>query len=179
MAVGSLETAATMSLVAESCGRLSSAVVHPMLRRWAEHGIDVLPNGRPVEPGVLPQPVRHRHRVDVRGLPPRRLIAVPVKGAMVGAAERHRELIADPAAQGPRLHESEVMGVARLPPAEQVTCARSVPSSAAAVKDGPSSHHIARTKCSLTILDLLVCSCVKQFCEHLRRWKQIQNHLES
>jgi hypothetical protein len=41
------------------------------------------------------------------------------------------------------------------------------------------AHHIARTKCSLEILDLLVCSCVKQFCEHLRRWKQIQNHLES
>ena len=38
---------------------------------------------------------------------------------MVGAAERHRELIADPAAQGPWLHESEVMGVARLPPTEQ------------------------------------------------------------
>jgi hypothetical protein len=93
-------------------------------RRWAEQGIDVLLNRRPVEPGVLPQPVRHRHRVDVGGLPPRRLIAVPVEGAMVGAAERHRELIADPASQGPRLHESEVMGVARLPPAEEARLRR-------------------------------------------------------
>jgi hypothetical protein len=41
------------------------------------------------------------------------------------------------------------------------------------------AHHIARAKCSLTILDLLVCSCVQQFCGHLRRWKQIENHLES
>src|SRR5271155_4261315 len=41
------------------------------------------------------------------------------------------------------------------------------------------AHHIARAKCSLTILDLLVCSRVQQFCGHLRRWKQIQNHLES
>ena len=113
-----------MSWVAESCGRVSAAVVHPMHRGWTAQGIDVLLNGRPVEPGVLPQPVRHRHRVDVRGLPPRRLIAVPVKGTMVGAAERHRELIADPAAQGPRLHESEVMGVARLPPAQEARLRR-------------------------------------------------------
>jgi hypothetical protein len=47
-----------------------------------------------------------------------------VKGAMVGAAQRHRELIADPAAQGPWLHESEVMGVARLPPAQQACLRR-------------------------------------------------------
>jgi hypothetical protein len=38
---------------------------------------------------------------------------------MVGAAERHRELVADPAPQGSGLHESEVMGVRRLPPAQQ------------------------------------------------------------
>ena len=38
---------------------------------------------------------------------------------MVGAAQRHRKLVADPAAQGPRLHESEVVGVARLPPTEE------------------------------------------------------------
>ena len=48
-----------------------------------------------------------------------RLVATSVKGAVVGAAQRHGELIADPAAQGPRLHKSEVMGVARLPPAQQ------------------------------------------------------------
>jgi hypothetical protein len=30
------------------------------------------------------------------------------------------------------------------------------------------AHHIARTKCSLTIPDLLVCSCVKQFSGQLR-----------
>jgi hypothetical protein len=38
---------------------------------------------------------------------------------MMSAAQWHRELIADPAAQGACLHESEVMGVARLPPTEQ------------------------------------------------------------
>jgi hypothetical protein len=88
-------------------------------RRWAEQGIDVLLNGRAIEPGVLPQPLGDRDRVEADGFPPSRLIAAPVEGAMVRAAQRHRELIADPAAQSPWLHESEVMGVARLPPTEQ------------------------------------------------------------
>jgi hypothetical protein len=76
-------------------------------------------DGRPIEPGVLPHPVRNSDRVDASGRPPCCLIAAPVKSTMVGAAQRHRELIANPAAQGPGLHESEVMGVARLPPTEQ------------------------------------------------------------
>jgi hypothetical protein len=38
---------------------------------------------------------------------------------MMSAAQRHRELIADPAGQGAWLHEPEVMGIARLPPTEQ------------------------------------------------------------
>jgi hypothetical protein len=79
----------------------------------------VLLNWCPIEPGMLPQPVRNSDRVDPGGLPPCRLVATPVKSTMVGAAQRHRELIADPAAQGPGLHEPEVMGIARLPPTEQ------------------------------------------------------------
>ena len=74
---------------------------------------------RPVEPGMLPQPVRNRHCVDAGGRPPRRLVAMPVKGTMMGAAERDRELIADPSTQSLGLHESQVMGVARLPPAKK------------------------------------------------------------
>jgi hypothetical protein len=68
---------------------------------------------------VLPQPVRNGDRVDASERPPCRLIAAPVKGTMMSTAQRHRELIADPAAQSPWLHESEVMGVARLPPTQQ------------------------------------------------------------
>jgi hypothetical protein len=34
---------------------------------------------------------------------------------VVGAAERHRILVADFAAQGPRLHEAQVMRLGRLP----------------------------------------------------------------
>ena len=89
------------------------------IRGCVHEGIEMLLDGRSLEPGVLPQPLGHSDRVDAGDLPPLRFIALPVKGTMVGAAERHRELIADTAAQGPRLHEPEVMGVARLPPTEQ------------------------------------------------------------
>jgi hypothetical protein len=44
---------------------------------------------------------------------------MPVEGTMMGAAERDRELIADPSTQSLGLHESQVMGVARLPPAQK------------------------------------------------------------
>jgi hypothetical protein len=76
----------------------------------------VLLDGRPAE---LPQPVRNRPGVEAGGRPPRRLVAVPVKGTMMGATERDCELIADPAAQGLALHDSQAMGVARLPPAHE------------------------------------------------------------
>src|SRR5580692_4697368 len=79
----------------------------------------MLLDGRAIEPGVLPQPVRNRPCVEAGGGPPRRLIAVPVKGTMMGAAERDCELIADTAAQSLGLHESQVMGVAGLPPAHE------------------------------------------------------------
>jgi hypothetical protein len=93
-------------------------------RRWVEQGIDVLLYGRPGEPGVLPQRVRNRHCVDAGGCPPRRLVATPVKGAMMDTTERDRELIADPSAQGRGLHESQVMGIARLPPAQEARLRR-------------------------------------------------------
>jgi hypothetical protein len=94
---------------AESCGRLSAAVVHPMHRRWT--CVDARPQG---------------------------------------GAPLHRELIADPAAQGPRLHESEVMGVARLPPAitSNLTApARRYPDSRAAGSSGSVPAAIARGHC--------------------------------
>src|ERR1700680_2020272 len=113
-----------MSLVDGSCGRLRPAVARRLHRRWTEQGIAVRLNGCPVEPGMLPQPLGNYHRVDVRGFPPSHLITVAVKPTMVGAAERHRELIAAPAPQRPRLQESQVMGVARLPPAEKARLRR-------------------------------------------------------
>ena len=110
-----------MSWACGSRGRLGPYLLH---RRWTEQGIEVLLNWRPVKPGVLPQPVRDRPGVDAGGGPPRRFVAMPVKGPMMGAAERDRELIADPAAQGLGLHELEVMGVAGLPPTQKARLCR-------------------------------------------------------
>jgi hypothetical protein len=44
-----------------------------------------------------------------------RLVTLSVNLTVVGAAERHRILVADFAVQGPRLHEAEVMGLGGLP----------------------------------------------------------------
>ena len=68
--------------------------------------------------------VGNRHRVDAGGLPPIHLVAMPVNGPMVGAAERNGEFIADPAPHGPRLHEPQMVSVRRLPPAQKARLRR-------------------------------------------------------
>ena len=68
-------------------------------------------------PGVLPEPERNRQRIDVERGPPRPLVTLPVKLAMVDAAQRHRELIRYPAAECARLREPKVVSLAGLPPA--------------------------------------------------------------
>ena len=88
-----------MSWACRSRGRLGSGIFCRLDRRWTEQGIEVLLNGCPVEPSVLPQPLGNHRGVDAGGRPPRHLIAVPVNGAMVGAAERNGEFVADPAPQ--------------------------------------------------------------------------------
>ena len=49
----------------------------------------------------------------------RALVADPVQGAVVGAAERHHEFVADLAAERPRLGEAQVVRVGRLAAADQ------------------------------------------------------------
>jgi hypothetical protein len=73
---------------------------------------------------VLPQLLGKRHRVDVRGLPPRRLVAVSVNGPMVGTAERHREFIADPPSHRSRLYEPQMVSVRGLSPTQQARLRR-------------------------------------------------------
>ena len=52
------------------------------------------------------------------------LVAVPVNGPMVGAAERNGEFIADPAPHGSRLHEPQMVSVRRLPSAQKARLRR-------------------------------------------------------
>jgi hypothetical protein len=44
-------------------------------------------------PSVLPEPERNRQRIDVERDPPRTLVTLPVKLAMVHATQRNRELV--------------------------------------------------------------------------------------
>ena len=52
------------------------------------------------------------------------LIAMPVNGPMVGAAERNGEFVADPAPHGSRLHEPQMVSVRRLPSAQKARLRR-------------------------------------------------------
>jgi hypothetical protein len=66
----------------------------------------------PVEDAApLPELPRKNDRVEVGFAPPRRFVAAPVKGAVMAAAEGDYEFVADPAAQRPRLYESQMMSV--------------------------------------------------------------------
>jgi hypothetical protein len=82
------------------------------------HG-DVSIRGGTVNAGLVPQPLCNADWVEIHRHPPCRLIASPMEGAMMGPAERDRKLVADPAPQGPWLHEPQVMRVRRAPSADK------------------------------------------------------------
>ena len=65
---------------------------------------------------MLPKPERNRHGVYVGLVPPGALVTLPVKLAMVDAAQRHCELIRHPTAERARLREAKMVSLARLPP---------------------------------------------------------------
>jgi hypothetical protein len=66
---------------------------------------------RPITVCSLPKRERNRHRINIDPAPPCRLIAVPVKLAMMEATNRDRELVADLAAQRPRLRKAKMMRI--------------------------------------------------------------------
>ena len=70
---------------------------------------------------LIPQAFSDLQRIDVaiHGLPPPGFVAGPMQLTVMGAAKRHREFIADFAAQGLRLREPQVMRIGRLAIAEQ------------------------------------------------------------
>jgi hypothetical protein len=69
--------------------------------------------------GLQPQCASGDSRIDSGLVPPRRLVAAAVHLAVMPAAEGDRELIADLAAQRPRLRKLQVVGVDRYPTADQ------------------------------------------------------------
>ena len=69
--------------------------------------------------GLFPEISGDRQGIDVHIHPPIHLIAGIVQLAMVDAAERDRELVADLLAHGARLRKLQMMGVGRRPTADQ------------------------------------------------------------
>src|SRR5262249_33094868 len=70
-------------------------------------------------PALTPQFLRDRESVDASLLPPLRLVARAVQGAVMQSANRNRELVAHFAANGAQLGKAEVMCVARPAAADQ------------------------------------------------------------
>src|SRR5436309_2343591 len=64
--------------------------------------------------GLGPKLVSNTLRLDTELRPPSRFIAGPMQFTMMGAAERHRELVADLEAEASWLREAQVMGIRRL-----------------------------------------------------------------
>ena len=58
-----------------------------------------------------PERARDNGRIDLFLFPPRRFIAASVDLAMVSAAQRDGELVADLASEGAALRESEVVSI--------------------------------------------------------------------
>jgi hypothetical protein len=74
--------------------------------------------------GFEPQPPGRDGRIDSRPVPPRRFIAMTMKLAVMAAAERHGELVADLAGKRPALSKAQVMGVGRFTTADQARLLR-------------------------------------------------------
>ena len=69
--------------------------------------------------GVQPQDASGNRRINSSLLPPRGFIAAAVNLAMMTAAHRNCELVADLPPECPALHETEVVSVRRSPAADQ------------------------------------------------------------
>ena len=74
--------------------------------------------GGAVEPGMPPQPIGDRQRVDLDPLPPCSFVTRPVQFAVVDPAKRDGELVANFAAERPRLGKTQMVGIGRRPAAD-------------------------------------------------------------
>ena len=74
--------------------------------------------------GFEPQLTGRDGRVDAGFAPPRRFIAMTMELAVMTAAERHGELVADLAAERPALGKAQVMGVGRFTTTDQTSLLR-------------------------------------------------------
>ena len=90
--------------------RLSSLRLRHAFADWAWGNIGLT---------MLPEPQCDRKRIDVEFLPPCGLITRPMKLAMMDAANRDGELVADSVSKCTRLGKREVMRIRRYSPTHQ------------------------------------------------------------
>src|SRR5262249_54295275 len=70
-----------------------------------------------IEPRVLPEPERDWKRINVDLVPPRRLVTLAMKFAVVDPTNWDGELIADSVSEGTRLHKRQMMRIRWRPAA--------------------------------------------------------------
>src|SRR5262249_26545347 len=85
--------------------------------RWTRRPADGPRRG--LGPGCLPEFSGDGERVDTSRFPPQRLVAGAVELAVVQAAERNGEFVADLAPEGELLGEADVVRLGRLAPANE------------------------------------------------------------
>src|SRR6185312_15587293 len=73
----------------------------------------------PIGRRLLPKLPGKTKGIDLEAFPPRSFVAGLVERAVVAPAERHGELVADFDTQSARLRETQMVGVARLPSANE------------------------------------------------------------
>jgi hypothetical protein len=69
-------------------------------------------------PRVLPKSKRNRHWINVGSVPPCPLVTLAVKLTMMDAAQRHRELIRNPTAEGAGLRIPKMVRLTGFPAAQ-------------------------------------------------------------
>src|SRR5262249_32911110 len=94
-------------------------------------------------------------RIETEFLPPPGFITVTVQLAMMSPAQRHRELVADLAAECTRLREAQMVWIGRPPAADQARLLNHMPDMIAvanAARLGQDKHTLVYLSCRAGLL---------------------------
>src|ERR1043165_9170653 len=97
-----------------------------------------------------PQRARGAGRIEPAFLPPPSFITVTMQLAMMSPAERDGEFVADLATECTKLRESQMVGIARLPTADQARLLDHMPDMIAvthAARFGEDKHTLVYLRC--------------------------------
>jgi hypothetical protein len=97
---------------------------------YAEQSLGSPPSW-PIEPSALPKLPGGYDWIDAVALPPCGLVTTTVESSVMASTQRHNVFVADPAPEGARLDEAQVVRIRRPPPAHQARLRRYEPDVAA------------------------------------------------